>query len=353
MKTLLLLTFILIPGSLLMAQTFSGDSILANERSIDRPITLHARQARITGGYGLSIISRRYNTEGEVVKLRDEGLSSIRHRFTLDLKYGINDFIQLNASIASSSNVVREQTRYIFPIEPEPVVMHDVTKEYSGLEDLYVGVDLRAPINTRKVDISLTLGATLPVASYEPKEPEHSFEVQQEAGMNTNAFTYRYYYPLGRGIVIAQLGGMVKYRLPKWAFSARVDYQHGLKDGKSYEWIHQLDNNSEFEYRQDPFTYRLPDSFSYFAEAEYQPLPWFDIFLNVSGFNASRGWTSPQEDLKVALPDQSGIFLNPGFEIIITPRLWFRERITFALSGKSHEAPFGFQTTLLYNFFPF
>jgi hypothetical protein len=146
---------------------------------------------------------------------------------------------------------------------------------------------------------------------------------------------------------------MMKYRMTKWAFSTRIDYQHGLKDGTSFEWIHQLNNNNEFEYRQDPFTYRLPDSFSYAAEAEYQPLPWFDVFLNVSGFHASAGWTSSQEDLKVALPDQSVIFLNPGFEIIITPQLWLRERMAFTLTGKSHEAPFGFQTTLLYNFFPF
>jgi len=352
MKALLLLTIVFIPGTILVAQTFSGDSVLANERSIDRPITLHARQVRITGGYGLSIISRRYSADGDVIKLSDEGLSSVRHRFNLDLKYGINDFIQLNASISRAGNVVREQTRYIFPFEPEPVVMLNVLKEYSGLEDLFVGLDLRAPLKTRKVDVGLTLGASLPVSSFEPERPEHSFEAVTEGDATTNNFTYRYYYPLGKGIIIAQIGGIIKYRMTKWAFSTRVDYQHGLKDGESFEWKHQLTNNV-FEYRQEPFTYRLPDSFSYAMEAEYQPLPWFDLFLNVSGFNASKGWTSLPEDLKLALPDQSVVFISPGFEIIVTPKLWLRERINFAVSGKNHEASFGFQTTLMYNFFPF
>jgi hypothetical protein len=97
----------------------------------------------------------------------------------------------------------------------------------------------------------------------------------------------------------------------------------------------------------------MPDSFSYFAEAEYQPLPWFDIFLNVSGYTSANGWTSHQDDLKVALPDQAFIVVSPGFEIIVTPRLWLRERIDFSVAGKNYEAPFSFQTTVIYNFFPF
>ena len=349
----LTLLFIFAPWAVVFAQTFSGDSILANERSIDRPITLHAGQFRVTGGYGLTIISRRYDANGQVTELNDEGLSSVRHRFTVDLKYGVNDFIQFNAAISKSSNVVREQTRYIFPIDPEPVVVHDILHEYAGLEDLSLGLDLRAPLNTRKIDIALTLGATLPVARFEAKKPDHSFESLQEGGANMHQFTYRYHYPLGKGITVAQLGGMVKYRAAKWALATRVDYQHGLKDGTSLEWRHQLNDDGVFEYRQDPFMYRLADAFSWFAEAEYQPLPWFDLFVNLSGYHASNGWTTTAEDLKIALPDQSLMRLSPGFEIIVTPRLWLRERLNFSLSGKNHEAPFGFETTVMYNLFPF
>jgi len=228
-----------------------------------------------------------------------------------------------------------------------------VLREYSGLEDLFLGLDLRAPFKTRKIDLAVTLGVSLPLASFEPKQPEHTFEFVDEGGTTMNQFTYRYYYPLGKGITIAHLGGMVKYRTSQWAFSTRMDYQHGLKDGKSFEWRHQLNSDDEFEYRQDPFTYRLPDSFTYVAEIEYQPLPWFDIFLNVSGYMASKGWTSSLEDLKIALPEQSFTMVSPGFEIIVTPKLWLRERINFSVAGKSYEAPFGFQTSVIYNFFPF
>ena len=339
--------------SFLGAQTFLGDSILANERSIDRPITLHARQFRITGGYGLSVISRRFNNNNDAIHLRDDGLSSIRHRFNVDIKYGLTEYVQLNAAIAQSSNVVREQTRYIFPLQPEPVVAQNVLKEYSGLDDLYVGVDLRAPLNTRKLDIAITLSATLPVARNEPPRPEHTFQISPGDETNTHTFIYRYNYPLGRGVVIPQVGGMIKYRATRWAISARVDYQHGLTEGESFEWRHQLKDDGTFEYRKDPFTYRLPDTYSYFAEAEYQPLPWLDLFLNVSGLNAFYGWTSSQQDMKLAIPYQTSLIAAPGFEIIVTPKFWLRERINISMAGKNSEAPFTFQTTLMYNFFPF
>jgi hypothetical protein len=352
MKALLSSALLFLP-LFVPAQTFKSDSILSNERSIDRPITVHARQLRISGGYNLQIISRRFDSQGEIIRLRDEGLASVRHRFSLDLKYGLNNFIQLNTAIAQSSNTVREQSRYIFPIEPEPVISRDVITEYAGFEDVYVGIDLRAPLRTRKADLGLTLGMTFPSAPAEPAQPEHSFEALEENGSSMHQFIYRYNNRLGKGVPIARIGGMAKYRLAQWAFSARVDYQHGLKDGDSFEWRHQLTTDGQFEYRSDPYSYRQPDSFFYFTEAEYQPLPWFDIFLNVSGHIARNGWTSSQGDIRLATPYQSSWILCPGFEIIVTPRLWLRERISYTVAGKNYEAPFGFETSLLYNFFPF
>jgi hypothetical protein len=351
MKKFLLCLFLFGHAATSTAQTLAGDSILAAERSIDRLITLHARQLRITGGYGLDIVSRRYQENGETIRLRDEGFSSVRHRISVDLKYGINDFIQVNAAIGRSMNVLREKTHYITPASPEPVVAHQVLKKYSGLEDLYLGVDLRAPLKTRKVDAAITLGAHL--AAYEPAQPDHTFVAVQEDDEDVHRFTYRYNNRMGTGVTVARLGGMIKYRAAKWAVAARADYQHGLKVGKSFEWRHQLNHQNSFEYRKDPFIYQLRDALSYFAEVEYQPLTWLDFFLNASGYTSRDGWTSSEQDLKIAMPDQTHFVLSPGVEVIVTPRLWLRGRVNFSVSGESHEAPLAFQTSLMYNVFPF
>lgn len=354
MKSLLFSALVLLP-CVLRGQTFTGDSLLANERSIDRPITLHARQVRISGGYGLQIISRTFDGKGKVVRLRDDGLASVRHRFSLDLKYGLNNFVQLNVAVAQSSNTVREQSHYIFPVEPEPVISRDVIREYSGLEDVYAAIDLRAPLPTRKLDVALTLGMNLPTASVEPAQPEHSFQSSEENGSTVHQFIYRYNNRLGKGVPIARIGGMIKYRLPRWAFSGRLDYQHGMKDGESFEWRHQLNSNGQFEYRRDPYSYRQADTFFYYGEVEFQPMPWFDIFINVAGHVAQDGWssTASQPDMKLATPYEASWIVSPGFEIIVTPRLWLRERISYSVAGKNYEAPLGFETSLVYNFFPF
>lgn len=350
MKIFFVSAFLSLPV-MLQAQTMSGDSILANERSIDRPITLHGGQIRVTGGYGLSMISRRFGDDGEVIKLKDEGLATVRHRFSLDLKYGLHDLIQFNAAIAHASNTVREPSRYIYPMEPEPIVSQDVVKEYTGMEDLYVGLDFRAPLKTRKLDIAVTLGALLPLASSEPAQPKHSFTAQPDDGVHR--FVYRYKYPSGKGIAVGTMGATAKYRTRQWALSGRIEYQHGLTDGKNFEWRHQLNEYGEFQYRQDPFLYRLPDAFSYFGELEYQASRRVDLFINVSGRTAFNGWVSPQDDVKVAIPYQTILVASPGVELIVMPRLWLRERLNFSLGGKSYEAPFGIETTLLYNIFPF
>jgi hypothetical protein len=146
---------------------------------------------------------------------------------------------------------------------------------------------------------------------------------------------------------------MLKYRMNKWAFSGRVDYTHGLKEGRSVAWRHQLNNDGTFDYRQDTFTYRLADSFMYYGEVEFQARRRLDIFLNVSGHTAYRGWRTTQDDLKVATPYQSSWVVTPGAEILLTPKIWLRERINFPVAGRSYEAPFSLETSLLYNVFPF
>lgn len=354
MRHLLLILFFVSGPLYLSAQQVSGDSILASERAIDRPITMHKGQLRSTGGYGLNFISRRYDIRGESVDLAEDGIAnSIRHRFAVDLRYGVNDYIQINTAIGYSTETVRQKTDYIVPSGPEPMVSHDVTRRYTGLEDLYVGVDLRAPLKTRKVDVAVALGLTLPLSPFEQEKPKHSFQSAEGQADAIHQFIYRYEYPRGTGITVARLGSFIKYRTARWAFSGRVDYAHGLKEGSGVEWRHQLNDDGTFDYRRDTFTYRLADSFSYYGELEYQAGRWLDVFLNASGHTAYRGWTSSQEDLKVATPYETSWVVSPGAEIMVTPRWWVRGRIDFSVAGKSFEAPLSTHVSAMYNVFPF
>lgn len=101
-----------------------------------------------------------------------------------------------------------------------------------------------------------------------------------------------------------------------------------------------------------PHLNRLPDSFNYFVEVEFQASRRVDLFVNASGFTAYDGWVSNADELKVAVPYRTIAVISPGAEILLTPKFWLRERLDVALAGKNHEAMIVLQTTIMYNFFP-
>lgn len=331
-----------------------GDSLLATERSIDRPITLHKGQFRITGAYSLAVITKRFDDSGDAINLRDDGLASVRHRIGLDIKYGLNEFVQLSTFFHRSGQTIRDQNTVIIPndTDRDAIVNQNQLYEYKGWEDISVNLDMRAPFHTKKIDVGATFGISIPTAAHDPDMPSHSIAYVVENDVPQYDVDYRYNNNLGKGVAVAQVGGMVKYRLSKWAFSARVDYRHGMEEGRSYEWTHQLVDYEEFDYRQEFFTYRLPDTFEYYGEIEYQPLPFFDIILNVSGYRSQDGWKTFGQD-KIAIPDATLVTINPGVELIVTPRLWFRQKFQLPVSGKSYESAYTFYTSLIYNFFLF
>lgn len=349
MRLNLLFFFVFLPFGL-AAQRMPGDSILMHERSIDRPITLHAKQVRVTGGYDLSILSRRFDQTGEVINMRDEGSSSVRNDYSLDVKYGVTDHVQLTAAIAATRQVISRETEYLTP-RVDPGAAHDVQNSYSGMRDLFLGVDVRAPLRTRKFDVAVSLGAYIPTAPSGSQKPRHTFRAVTQDGSPLHQYSYHYHDAPGYGIVVGIIGATIKYRTSLWAFSSGVDYRHGTETGSGYAWKHQITSGGEFEYRKEKRTYRLPDAFNYFAEIELQASRRLNLFVNGSGVTAYDGWVSNADDLKVAVPYRTIILISPGVEILLTPKLWLRERLDLSLAGKNHEAVVALQTSIMYNFF--
>ena len=327
----------------------SKDSILINERSIDRPLTLHKGQLRITGGYSLGIITKRFDDSGDVIRLSDEGLSSVRHTMLLELKYGVLDFIELQALLPYQSQTEREQSSFIFG---SPDVYTNELREYNGMEDIFVGLNGRVPLKTKKIDIALLTGISLPTAKREPDKPTHEAFREDINGFEVLNVDYHYNYNQGNGVPVIQLGGWFKYRMPNMAFSAQVIHRHGLETGESYDWISQLDDDDNFEYQKDPYTFQLPDRLNGFVEVEYQPRPWLNLIATVSAFTATKGWIE-EDGAKTAVPDATLISCSPGLEILITPKLWLRQRVQIPVAGENHESALTFFTTISYNFFPF
>jgi hypothetical protein len=324
------------------------DSLLNAERSIDRPITLHGGQFRINGGYDLAITTKRYDPDGDVVRLKDEGISYATHSFLIDLRYGLHEYVQIGMRTHYRNQTQRNQQ--IISFSNDVYEVFEINKK-TGLEDLLVTLHIRAPFKTRKFDLVAGGGYFIPLSNGKASQPEHVI-IEDQLGNNrfyNLIYTYRNHWGTGGNSIFAE--GAFKYRSQRNAFSAVVNYQHSPGEGENVTWYHQLVNN-EFQYRSESYKFQSQDVLAWLIEYEYQFAPWFDFSMLLAGRQSARGWDEIN-DVKVSKPASAVLNFSPGYEILVTPKIWLRQRIYFSVSGKSAEAPFIVSTSLVYNFFPF
>lgn len=319
------------------------DTILAAERSIDRPLTLHKGQLRVEGGYGLSAITRRFDSEGNKIHLRDEGRSFVQHQWLVDIRYGLLE----NLTLSFSTNLRRqsERTEQVLNVSEDVTGLFEI-KHRRGLEDPLLSLSARAPFTSSALDIILTGGIYLPISKHEEQEPKHKLE-----DVGYRSIVYNYNQKWGNGVLIGVVGGNLKYRAVNTAFTGTFLYSHPFGATDNVRWQHQLVND-QFQYQRQSYQYQLPNRMNFSVEVEQQLAPWFVLSAILAGEKTAGGWNEIN-GVRYAWPDQQFFSVNPGYEILVTPKIWLRQRIIFSVSGQAADAPFSIYTSLVYNFFPF
>ena len=143
--------FILLIPALVFGQN-RGDSLLRNERSIDRPVIVHHGQLRISAGYNFATLRSRFDEDGDKIKLADQGTVSVQHSTFLDLKYGYGEFLQLN--IAANFKSRNERTQPVRVSNPVNSVEISEIRQFTGMEDLFVGAEVLLPWNLPRIGYS-------------------------------------------------------------------------------------------------------------------------------------------------------------------------------------------------------
>lgn len=336
---------LLFMSSISLAQRLKRDSILLYERAMDRPLTMHKGQLRTTSVYGLSLYNKRFNDQGNTVRLIDEGFVKVSHTFSLDVRYGLSDFVQFTTQIAfKQENQRGNEFVIVNDYDPSVVVQNKV--ETTGLEDLLIATELRAPFTPKNIDVVLFMGATLPTAKAEPSQPKHT--VRND--VDFNAITYHYRNHWGQGVPCITAGLRSKFRAKNWAYSVSGEYWHPTKEGNSKSWKHQL-YGLNFTYYESEYTYALPRRFNFAGEIEHQPLPWVAVSLGGDVTKYAKGW-STISSRKVQSNEARLISMSMGIELLVTHQLWLKQRFLFSLAGENQFAPFIIYTSLTYNLFP-
>lgn len=336
------LVFIISPN--VVAQ--KGDSILANETTLIRPLTVHKGQLRVNGGYGFLINSTRYDLDGNKVDLSDEGFTNIGHLIDLEINYGFAEFLQLSVGINHLQEAQRSRNVVIIATPNKPINFNEIT-ERKGWTDLDVVLDFKVPFVTKQFDLVFSGGRSLPIAAHEPDLPEHQID---DSG-DFNSITYRFLDKAGEGTAAWLVGLSGKIRANKIGFSFDYFRQHFPKAATSLFWSASLENEL-ISYTSRDYDYQLGDRSQILFMSEYQAWPFLNVFLGYQAHRINEGWTEIT-GIRALVEQQKQGLIQLGAEVLVTPRLWIRQVASFPTGGENSFNPLILSTQAVYNLFPF
>lgn len=334
----------------------SGDKYNLLTKSYNlRPLNIYKGQLQLNAGYKFGIISRIYTSNGNKTVLKDIGTASVAHNYFFDIKYGITDFLELNAETNFLKSGFRSESVVYFSSNTSggtDVVSVNRLDEIKGFSDLFLGGSFRLPIEFKVFDFRVRGGYYLPTSRYKPPAPTSKVVDFFSSNPNTS-YTINYHYnnKNGYGVPVLLLSAAAKLTFSKISFEADMTLRDPVKEGKNIRW-QQSKAGQEFTYYSNSYGYLLDRTMVINTSMHYQAAGWFNIWLNGSFYSTSKGWTEYYGS-KYSNPEQKLFSLEPGFEIQVTPLMVIIQNAGFPISGESTKAPFYIFTTVRFNFFPF
>jgi len=316
-----------------------------------RPLTLFRGQFQALAGYKFSVRTQSYNSDGDVIVLKDNGTGSVYHYYFVDVKYGLLNFIELAAETNFLRRGIRAESQTYTATDlstSERVSVNKLT-EVKGMSDILLKATIRPPINYRWFDISATGGVFIPSVDYKPKEPTHT--LTNITTPDSYTVNYRYNYKNGYGVPVYLVSAAMKLGYERISGEVSWSFRTPVKEGENIRWDESLVDKA-FTYTNDSYQFLLSDSHSFDVSLHYQATGWFDVYLNGNFQNSGGGWTE-YWGKKYRNPETKLVLIEPGFELQISPSLKIYQVAGFPLKGKNSDAPFYLFTTISFSNFPF
>jgi len=337
--TFLLITF---PG-ICQDNAFS----LLTERYVERPLSMHRRQLQINSGYEFSSLNKLYDFKGNSLDLNEEGIASAKHLFPVEIKYGILEWLQVGASMNYARMGLRTQN-FNF-ITNAGKISHSEIKTWTGFDDLFLGVDLTAPVLPDVMNWVVSGGIVLPVFDHESDQPAHKIDFFNFYSDST-VIQYRYHYKFGNGIPIANIGTSLKFRFSKLAIATSFYVEKSLSEGESIYWQSRI-AEGEVQYQKIEYQYDLGQTLDYHASLAYQAINWLAVIFYYNGMNSAGGWTT-ETGKKVGTGRISINSLGVGYEIQVSIHLRLNQVIDIPVSGENTMAYWIFRSGISLNLIP-
>jgi hypothetical protein len=312
-----------------------------------RPLNLYRGQFQINAGYKFAIKARSYDLNGDLIILKDKGAASVLHYYFASIKYGITDFLEIDAEANYFRRGIRsESATYVSGATQISVNRLD---EERGMGDILLATTIRLPMEYKWFDFGIKGGMYIPSAKFEPRKPTHA--ITDIITANIYTINYHFNNTNGFGVPVYLISAAAKFSFEKISLQTDFTLKNPLKESRNIRWDQAM-ANKVFTYSENTYKYLLSKSTQLNVSLHYQAAGCFDINLNTSYSNSSGGWTE-YWGRKYKNPEQNLLTIEPGFEIQISPSLTIYQIAGFTLSGKNTDAPFYLVTTLSFNMFPF
>ena len=318
-----------------------------------RPLTLYRGQFQTSAGYKFAVRAQSFNSEGDLVHLKDNGTGSVYHYYFAAVSYGVTDFIEIGAETNFLRRGIRDATITVVSITPASVERVTVNKltESRGMGDIFLYTGIRLPVEYRWFDFGIKGGIFLPSAKYEPPKPENTVRAVALASESSTTINLHYNYKNGYGVPVWLIAGASKFTFRNLCAEAEWTMRDPVKEGQNIRWEETL-ADKEFSYYDKTYSYLLSRTYTFDASLHYQATGWFNLSLNASYFKTKGGWTEYWGN-KYENPKKHLLNLEPGFELQVSPGLTVYQVAGFPVTGKNCDAPFYLFTTICYKMFPF
>ena len=318
---------------------------ILTERYVDRPINVHKGQLQINSGYRFSILNKKYDVQGDKIDLAKDGAAAVEHLIPLDIRFGILEYVQFTTKINYARTGIRERNTWIF--SGDNMISIDELNEYKGMDDLYVGLDLRAPFLPSNLDWTLSGGLFIPIVDHQPDQPKH---IQHILTLATDYTQISYYYKnkYNSGVLGGSIGTAFQVSTTKFAFILSGNFSSCLKDGESITWNSRIIDDN-FSYYTEGYEYNTGQQLDLTALFAYQVIDWFAATGTFTMMNGSGGWTTGTGK-KIGLREESLMTAGIGYEILTSPNLRIFQSISFPVKGENILGPLVINTGLSVNF---
>ncbi len=315
--------------------------------AVHRPLTTYGGQLQFNAGYQLITGNKQFDGSGQKTGVTDAASTALSNNFNFKLNYGILDFVEFNAEMWYHNTIHSDPT--VILIDYTNFNYLDRIEHAKGPGDLYLGLSLRLPFEISWFDWSVTAGASLPTAAYEPDEPGHTYEIWDAA---SGSFQVRYkdYPNNGKGITVPRFGTSLRFSLEKLGLWVNCRYLPVSKEVENIQWKYRLVDEN-FEYTSESYLLKHPSELYLDVSAGYQAFPWFIAYASFFYESFSGGWTE-RTGQRIAFPESSLATLSLNFEIQVATHLRFIQYINFPLMGKNSWSSFSFFTGISYNLVP-